>query len=188
MQDKEGSTSPSTKSSIWKTISDLEKQYIGLFRAGKFAIAGTMGFIVSESILAIGVLILYGKIGIPSHTYSSPSLLALNIVAAVTSTTAGFFINERITVRNQGEQRLRAKKNVIIRLVKFLGVYALGNVISIGVQLGLLATVSLTPVLGNVVGAVVAFPPSYLISMKFVWKVGLFEQGSNQSARFLNQV
>jgi len=82
----------------------------------------------------------------------------------------GFFVNERTTVKTVG-RRQKGSKDTLVRLGKFEGVYALGSAITIAVQLGLLAWMSLSPAVGNIVGAIAAYPVSYLISMRFVWKV-----------------
>jgi putative flippase GtrA len=148
----------------------LDKRY-GIFRAAKFGIAGAVGFLVAEVIIIIGLYAIYGRANIPSAIYSSPVLLSLNIIAFVIGVTVGFFVNERITVQNLGEQRYRQVKNVVIRLLKFQGVYAIGNAITIVVQLGLLKAVSLSPAIGNIIGAIVAFPVSYFVSMRVVWKL-----------------
>ena len=151
-------------------VEALDKKY-GIFRAVKFGIAGIVGFVIAEIILVVGVLVLYNKIGVPSGDYSSIPLILLNVLAFGTAVTAGFFVNESITV-SQGDKP-KGKKNLIIRLLKFQLAYLGGNVVTIGVQLALLALFGVTPVLGNVLGAIVAFPFGYFVSMRFVWKVKL---------------
>jgi putative flippase GtrA len=171
-KEEETSESQTEKRGSKQKFIDLEKRYSGLFRAGKFGIAGAIGFLVAEAIITFGVLVLYGNVNVPDAAYSSLTLLELNIIAFAIGVTVGFFVNERITVRNQGEQGSKKRnRNVIVRLLKFQGVYAAGNAVTIGVQLALLAAISLSPVLGNIVGAIVAFPLSYFISMRFVWKI-----------------
>lgn len=166
-------SSQSPRGGFKQKFTVLEKRYGGLFRAVKFGIAGIIGFLVAEAIITFGVLLIYGNVNVPGAAYSSLTLLELNIVAFAVGVTVGFFVNERITVRNQGEQRSRkGKRSVIVRLLKFQGVYAAGNAVTIGVQLALLAAIALSPILGNIVGAIVAFPLSYFISMRYVWKIG----------------
>lgn len=150
----------------------LEKKY-GIFRAIKFGISGIVGFVISEIILALGVVTLYQKITVPSGDYASIPLILLNVLAFGTGVTVGFFVNESITVSD--ENKPKGKKNLVIRLLSFQLVNLVGNAITIGVQLALLATLGITPILGNIVGAVVAFPFSYLISMRFVWKINVTE-------------
>src|SRR5487761_485936 len=152
----------------------MGSRYGELFRAAKFGIAGVIGFLVVETILTLGIFSLYGNLNAPSAAYSSPTLLALNIGAFGIGVTISFFVNESITVRNQVRQRkTTGSKNVIVPLLKFQLVYLAGNAITIGVQLGFLKVFSLSPVLGNVIGAIVAFPVSYFISMRYVWKIYL---------------
>ena len=160
---------PSLQISRTSFISQLTK-----LKPLRFAIAGGASFCVAELILAIGVLSMTGgSIQMKSGAYSSPALIVLNIIVAILSVATGFFINERITVHNQGEQVKRGPVNIGTRLFKFELVYALGNVISIVVQLLLLHYFSISPVIGNVGGAIAAYPVNYMVSMMLVWKVKL---------------
>jgi putative flippase GtrA len=145
-------------------------------RAVKFGIAGIVGFLVLEVIIVLGVFIIYGKLIVPSEEYSSAALIELNVLAVLISVTVGFFVNEKTTVRNEGEQRSKGAKNLIVRLLKFQLAYALGNAITIGVQLALLASFGVTPVLGSIAGAIAAYPASYFIAMRYVWKVELLSR------------
>jgi putative flippase GtrA len=148
----------------------------GIFRAAKFGVAGAIGFLVAEGFIIAGLYALYGKTSIPSEIYASPALLGLNIVAFAVGVTVGFFVNEQITVRDVRPRSSNSLKSLLIRLLKFQGVYALGNAVTIGVQLLLLRSFSLNPALGNIAGAVVAFPVSYFFSMKIVWRLGITPQ------------
>jgi len=116
----------------------------------------------------IGLLLIYENLIIPSNTYSSPTLLELNILAQAVGIAVAFFINERITVRV--DQKNRGRKQSIIRLLKFEGLNGVGSSIGVVVQLLLLGILSLTPALGNIVGALVAYPIQYSVSMRFVWR------------------
>ena len=145
-------------------ISRLDKRY-GLLKAIKFGIAGIVGFVVAEILIIFGLLMIYGNTSVPSEIYSSSTLLGLNIAAFAIGVAIGFFVNERITVKISG----KGPWKTIIRLFKFEGVYALGNAVTIGVQILLLKSFSLSPALGNIIGAIIAFPASYLISMRVVW-------------------
>ena len=149
-------------------IRELDRKY-HFFRLTQFGIAGIIGFLALEAILVAGLYALYGKADIPSNFASSPQLLSLDIFASVVGVVVGFFVNERTTVRgvvrNGG-----GWKEVLVRLGKFEAVYAFGSAITIAVQLALLAWLGLSPAVGNIVGAVAAYPVSYLISMRIVWK------------------
>jgi putative flippase GtrA len=125
---------------------------------------------VLEAILIVGLYAIYGKAEVPSNVASSPTLLALDIVASVIGVVVGFLVNERTTVRNVTTFERKGWRNTLVRLGKFEGVYALGSAITIGVQLALLATFALAPAIGSIVGAVAAYPVSYVISMRVVWK------------------
>ena len=151
-------------------IRELERRY-ELLRAAQFGIAGVIGFLVLEGILIAGLYALYGTTALPGIFASSPSLLALDIFASVIGVVVGFFVNEKTTVRKLNLEK-RGTRNTLLRLLKFEGVYALGSAITIGVQLALLAAFALSPALGNIIGAVVAYPVSYILSMRVVWKGG----------------
>ena len=70
-------------------------------------------------------------------------------------------------------------KKVANRLGKFQLAYLLGNVVNILVALALLADLSLSPVYGNIVGAIAAYPISYFISMRIVWKLDTFGKSTH---------
>jgi putative flippase GtrA len=150
-------------------VEKLNEKY-GVFKAAEFGVAGAVGFLVAEGVTLLGVFAIYGKESVPSGISSSPVLLGLDVFAFVLGVTAGFFVNERTTVRKSLSRESKGTRGVLARLARFQGVYALGNAITIGVQLALLAELSLTPVLGNVVGALAAYPVSYYLSMRVVWK------------------
>lgn len=150
-------------------LDSLKERYGELFKAAKFGIASAVGFVVVEAILSAGVYFLYGKLTIPSSSFSSLALISLNVVAFFSGITVAFVINERITVKVEPVGRERRAHQFIIRLFKFQLVYALGNAITICVQLALLESFGVAPTIGNIVGAIVAFPISYVISMKVVW-------------------
>jgi putative flippase GtrA len=148
-------------------LRELDRKY-RVFRLAQFGIAGIVGFLVLEAILVVGLYTMYGSPNLPSDLASSPALLALDVFASVVGVVVGFFVNERTTVRSVG--RRKGWKDTLVRLGKFEGVYALGSAITIAVQLALLAWLALSPAVGNVVGAVAAYPVSYVISMRFVWR------------------
>lgn len=150
-------------------VKELGKKH-GVYRAAQFGIAGVIGFLVLEGVLILGLYAIYGKANVPSNFYSSPSLLGLDVFASLVGVTVGFFVNERTTARDVAITENMGRRSTAFRLAKFQGVYVVGNAITIGVQLALLATLSVYPAIGNVIGAIIAYPPSYLISMRIVWK------------------
>jgi putative flippase GtrA len=129
-----------------------------------------IGFLVLEAILIAGLYAIYGKAEVPSNIASSPTLLALDIFASAIGVVVGFFVNERTTFRDLTNFEERGLKDVMVRLGKFEGVYALGSAITIGVQLTLLAAFTISPAVGSLIGAVAAYPVSYMISMRVVWR------------------
>ena len=137
----------------------------GVIRAAKFGVAGIVGFAVAEAIIIVGLFLINGNMEVPSGYSTSPSLVVIDVVAFVVGVTVGFFVNEWTTVK--GTPR---SGSTTLRLVKYQGVYVVGNAITIGTQLGLLAAFALSPAVGVLAGAVVAYPVSYVISMRFVWK------------------
>jgi putative flippase GtrA len=154
-------------------IKQLDERY-AIFRAAKFGIAGASGFLVGQAILSIGVFLHYGTFRVASSESSSPFLVSLNVFAFAIGVTVNFFINERFTVANQGELAKRKSASAaetIFRLLKFQLVFALGNGVTILVQLLLLREFSLTPVLGSIIGAIIAYPVTYFISMRYVWRI-----------------
>ena len=133
--------------------------------------ASGAGFLIAEGILVLGVVFFYNTTEVPSVAFSSPALLGLDALAFGVGATAAFIINERVTVRGRGEERRKGRANWLVRLCKYQLASLLGNVLIIGVQLALLATTSLSPVLGSIVGAIVSYPLTYIVSMRFVWRV-----------------
>jgi len=101
--------------------------------------------------------------------------LELNILAQGVGIAVAFFINEHITVHVENDQKNKGKKQIIIRLLKFEGINGIGSSIGVLVQLLLLGTLSLSPALGNIVGAVVAYPITYLVCMRLVWRTNTSE-------------
>ena len=150
-------------------LTELAKRH-GVVRAAEFGVAGIVGFAVAEAIIVGGLFLAEGTPQVPSGYSSSPLLLAVDFVAFVVGVTVGFFVNERTTVRGV-PGREGGGKGTALRLLKYQGVYVVGNAITIGTQLALLAAFALSPAVGVLVGAVVAYPVSYVISMRFVWKV-----------------
>jgi putative flippase GtrA len=164
---KESPDSP--PNGIRKKLINLDKKY-EIFKVAKFAIAAGTGFLLAEGILTLGILRLYGKLNAPGDAYSSPTFLAVDIAALALGVALSFFLNERFTVDVKQMHKDGGPNSLPARLLKFEGVNALGNAAILAVQFALLLTLSITPVIGNVVGAIVSYPITYLVSMHFVWK------------------
>lgn len=139
----------------------LEFAKRNIVRGFKFTVAGGTGFFIAEGLIAAGILVA-----------GLPYLLEINIVAAVLSIAGGFFINEYWTSRNEGDHSGNIM-GVLVRLFKFEIVYAMGNALSIAVQLYLFHNFNIYPLIGNIAGAVVALPVNYFVSMLVVWRIKL---------------
>jgi putative flippase GtrA len=157
-----------TSAALEKRFGSLETRY-GVVKRIRFAIAGAVGFVVTEVVLTIGLLVLFGRLSIPHASFGSPALLGLDILSLVIGVSASFIVNERITVHvpkiPKGEGANRFK-----RFLKFQAVSGVGNMGIVIVQLVLLATLELSPLLGTIAGALVTYPPVYYISIRYVWK------------------
>ena len=153
---------------VEREVVELEMRY-GVVKTLRFAIAGAVGFGVTEVVLTVGLLIFFGKLSLPHSSFASPALLGLDVLSLVIGVSASFFVNERITVRVpktvKGEEA-----NRFMRFLKFQAVSGIGNAGIVVVQLGLLASLELSPLLGTIIGAVATYPIVYFISIKYVWK------------------
>lgn len=156
-----------TSAGVEKEVVRLETRY-GVVKTLRFAIAGAVGFGVTEVVLTIGLLVFFGRLSLPHASFASPALLGLDVLSLVIGVSASFLVNERITVHvpktAKGEEAKRFK-----RFLKFQAVSGIGNIGIVVVQLVLLATLELSPLLGTIVGAVATYPIVYYISIRFVW-------------------
>ena len=169
-------------SSKWKKLFDQAKKF-GLFQVFKFAAATGIGFLVNEFILILGVVAIYHSTQVPGFENSSLIILGLDALALGIGDTVGFIINEHATVNGQGEQRRKGRVNWLVRWSKYQLATLLGNLMVVGVQLALLATISLSPIYGNIVGATVSYPVTYIVSMHFVWSVHPFRARPEESQK-----
>jgi putative flippase GtrA len=138
---------------------------------GRFAIVSGIGFLVSEAILTVGVLTVYNTTKVPRIASASVMLLGLDVVAFGVAVTVAFLLNDRATAAVPRGQRAEDRKSVLFRWAKYQLVALLGNAILVGVQLTLLGEFSVSPLAGTIIGAVISFPVSYIVSMRFVWGV-----------------
>jgi len=162
------STPGMTADEVEKEIVKLETRY-GVVKTFRFAIAGALGFGVTEVVLAVGLLLFYGKLGVPHASFSSLGLLSLDVLSLVVGVSASFVINERITVK---EPKVATDElgDRFSRFLKFQAVSGVGNTGIIVVQLILLTALEISPILGTIIGAIVTYPIVYFISIKYVWK------------------
>jgi putative flippase GtrA len=136
-------------------------------RIVKFAIATGLGFLVAEAVLVLGVIALYHTWTVPGLS-ESPTILGLDALGLGVGSTAAFLLNERVTVTKQDS---RTSASWPVRWVKYQLAKLLGNILVVVVQLALLATVSLSPIYGSIVGAILSYPVTYAVSMVFVWRL-----------------
>jgi putative flippase GtrA len=157
-----------TTTGVERHVGKLEAKY-PVLKTFRFAIAGGLGFGVTEGVLTLGLLLFYGRLAVPRASFSSLGLLSLDVLSLVVGVSASFIINERITVKlpkpsaNVVESRFQ-------RFVKFQAVSGVGNIGIIIVQLVLLTAFEISPLLGTIIGAIVIYPIVYFISISYVWK------------------
>lgn len=137
------------------------------WRFVKFLSTGFVAFLFSELVIFLGVTL-----------FTTRALIQTDVVAAITSIALGFYLNDLWTTRHAGFHPKGVGINVV-RLVMYEGIYALGNVIAYSVQLALFYYLSVNPLLGNLIGALVATPVNYVTSMKFVWRINVLANKEN---------
>ena len=138
-----------------------------ILRIIKFAIATGLGFLIAEGILILGVFVLYHAIEVPGIS-DSPTILGLDALALGSGSTLAFLVNERVTVTKYDS---RTSASWPVRWAKYQLAKLLGNIIIVVVQLLLLVAVALSPIFGSIVGAIVSYPVTYAVSMRFVWRL-----------------
>ena len=158
----------------WKKSLDAMERRFGVFRLVRFAVASGSGFMVNEAIVVMGVFILFHSIRVPGLGSAGLSIIGLDAIALAIGDTVAFLINERVTVRGQGEERRRGRLHWSVRWGEYQLTSLAGNLMIVGVQLTLLGAISLSPVFGNIVGALASYPLTYTISMRIVWRVKAF--------------
>lgn len=146
-------------------------------RIVRFGLASGIGFLVAEGILAVGVAIFFQSSAATGTGRWASAVLVLDAISFGTGVTIAFVINEYVTVRGP---TLRAGwTSWLLRWSKYQASSLLGNVVLVGVQLVLLAWISLNPAIGSLAGAIISYPVTYLFSMRFVWGA---PSGQNEGA------
>jgi putative flippase GtrA len=156
-----------TTAGVEKEVNRIETKY-PVVKTLRFAIAGVMGFGVTEAVLTVGLLVRYGRLTVPHASFSSLELLSLDALSLVVGVSASFVINERITVKVR--RATQESGNRLRRFLKFQVVSGVGNTGVVITQLILLTALAVSPLLGTLVGAVVTYPIVYFISIRYVWK------------------
>jgi putative flippase GtrA len=157
-----------TATGVEKEVTELENKY-PVIRTFRFAVAGALGFGVTELVLTVGLLLIYGRLSVPHASFSSLELLSLDVLSLVIGVSVSFLVNERITINVQ-KMSAKDSANWLRRFVKFQAVSGVGNTGIVIVQLLLLTAMEVSPLVGTVVGAVVTYPIVYFISIKYVWR------------------
>lgn len=129
-----------------------------LHRSMKYAVAGFVGFLMVEFL----TYILF-------HLAGFPNLVAV-IPAFLVGVAVEFSMDEFWTTRNQGIHTAGASA-FMYRMGKFEVLNLAGTILAIVLQYLLFLMFSLTPLLGNIVGAAFAFPLNYYIQMRSTWKI-----------------
>lgn len=136
-----------------------------------FAMAAGTGLLVYESLLVLGILAVYHVVAVPSFIHSSLTVPGRDAVALGLGDTVAFVTNERITVKSKAGRARARKLSCLRRWSRHQFIAFMGNLGLAGVQLALLAGVSLFPAIGGIVGAIESYPLTYALSMYFVWGV-----------------
>lgn len=130
----------------------------------KFLVVGGGSFLFSELILFMG-----------QRLFRAPNYYALEITAMLFSVGLGYFLNDAWTSRGKGWHG-SGFTNVMKRLFSYELIYALGNAISISVQLYLYYYEGINVLIGNIVGAILATPVNYVLTMQIVWRIRIMRE------------
>lgn len=130
----------------------------------KFLVVGGGSFLFSELILFL-----------TRHVFYVPNLLAVEILAMLLSVSLGYSLNEVWTSRGKGWHG-KGISGIILRLSAYQVIYAAGNAVSISIQLYLFYYHNISVLIGNVLGAAVATPINYVLSMTLVWRIRILKE------------
>ena len=160
-----------------RTLVALARRYVDL-RFVEFAMATGAGFMLNLAILALGVVALFHSIAVSPTVNPSPAILGLDVLALGTGDSLAFVMNEEVTVRGEIEEAKGASQ-WLTRWGKYQLTAFMGNIIIALVQVSLLLAFGLTPAFGSIIGAAFSYPITYMVSMRFVWKVRAFRDIPN---------
>lgn len=147
-----------------KELNFRELYHNNFHRFLKFLAVGGSSFLFSEFILFI-----------TRHVFYVPNLLAVEILAMVLSVTLGYFLNEIWTSRGAGWHG-KGLAGIALRLAIYQVIYATGNAISISIQLYLFYYHGIDVLIGNILGAAVATPVNYVLTMTLVWRIRILRE------------
>lgn len=135
-----------------------------LHRFLKFLAVGGSSFLFSEFILFV-----------TRHVFFVPNLLAVEILAMVLSVSLGYALNEIWTSRGAGWHG-KGIAGILVRLLIYQVIYLGGNAVSISIQLYLYYYHGISVLIGNILGAAVATPINYALSMTLVWRIKILKE------------
>ncbi len=133
-------------------------------RSAKFFIVGGISFLISEGLLLLFILI-------TGYSY----IIEVEIMATASAVAVGFYLNEIWTASGQGWHG-GGKTGFLSRLGKFELISLAGSAESVLLQLFLLFKFSISPLIGNLLGSIIAAPINYAVSMLLVWKINMLKQ------------
>jgi len=165
-----GRTAP-RQSRWWNLVVEIDRRY-GVVQIAKFGVATGAGFLAIEAILVLGMILIYHTTQIPGAIFASPWILGLTALAFGAGTTLAFVINDRVTFKDGRSRRRKRQQPWLTRWGKFQLACLAGNIIIAAVEIGLLATFSISPAIGHILGSLATYPVTYLISTRFVWVMG----------------
>ena len=156
-----------TAAGVEKEVTKFETRY-PVVKTFRFAIAGALGFGVTEVVLTIGP---------PPHLREAERSSREFFLGRTPQPGCPVARDRRLRFlphqRTDNGQRPGSCDRVeeqVSRFLKFQAVSGVGNTGIVVVQLLLLSALEVSPLLGTVVGAVVTYPIVYFISIKYVWK------------------
>ncbi len=129
-----------------------------LHRSIKYALAGFVGFLMVEFM----TYVLF-------HLAGLQNLVAV-IPAFLTGVAVEFSVDELWTTRHQGVHTAGISA-YLYRMGKFETLNLAGTSLAVFIQYLLFILFTLTPLIGNIVGAACAFPINYYIQMRSTWKI-----------------
>lgn len=130
----------------------------------KFLVVGGGSFLFSEFILFV-----------TRNVFFVPNLLFVEALAMVLSVSLGYFLNEIWTSRGKGWHG-KGIYGILVRLMIYQVIYLAGNAVSISIQLYLYYYHGISVLLGNILGAAVATPLNYLMTMTLVWRIRILRE------------
>ncbi len=147
------------------------RRYLDL-KIVEFAMAAGAGFLLNLVVLSLGLIVIFHSSIVSRAGDPSPAVLGLDVLALCAGDTLAFTINESLTVRGRVEGK--GAVSWLARWGRYQMAAWMGNAIITVVQLASLLAFALAPASGSILGAVVSYPITYFVSMRFVWRLREF--------------